>query len=108
MWFFANDINHRTNKKVQQLAEVVQGFKTKFHQKIDFWRNKLEASKKEGKRVVTWGTGSKRVTFFNFLKIQNPIEYIVDINPRKQGMYVPGTGKKLYLQSFYKSINRML
>ncbi|EAW36495.1 class I SAM-dependent methyltransferase [Lyngbya sp. PCC 8106] len=87
-------------KKVKQLAEVVKGFKTKFDQKIDFWKNKLETFKTEGKRVVTWGAGSKGVTFFNFLKMQNPIEYIVDINPRKQRKYVPGTGQKIVSPEF--------
>ncbi|MEB3280819.1 MAG: methyltransferase domain-containing protein [Lyngbya sp.] len=89
-------------EEIQQLAENIQQFTTKFNQKIDFWKHKLETFKTEGKRVVTWGAGSKGVTFFNFLKMQNPIEYIVDINPRKQGMYVPGTGQKIVSPEFLK------
>jgi len=54
------------------------------------------------------GNLEKKVTFLNFLKMQNLIEYIVDINPRQQEIYVLYTGKKLYFQSFYKSINWML
>jgi hypothetical protein len=48
-----------------------------------------------GERVVVWGAGSKGVTFLNTFKDQNLIEYAVDINPRKQGMYIPGTGQKI-------------
>ncbi|MEA5543157.1 methyltransferase domain-containing protein [Limnoraphis robusta Tam1] len=87
-------------EKVQQFAEEIQRFKTVFDQKILTWKNKLEAYVAEGKRVVVWGAGSKGVTFLNFLKMQNPIEYIVDINPRKQGMYVPGTGQKIVPPEF--------
>lgn len=87
-------------QSVQQLTDSIQQFKTKFNQKIDFWKQKLETYRNQGKRVVTWGAGSKGVMFFNFLKMQNPIEYIVDINPRKQGMYVPGTGQKIVPPEF--------
>ncbi|MEL7036159.1 MAG: methyltransferase domain-containing protein [Cyanobacteria bacterium J06592_8] len=85
---------------VQQLAESIQQFKTKFNEKIDFWKNQLETYSNQGKKMVIWGAGSKGVTFFNFLKMQNTIEYIVDINPRKQGMYVPGTGQKIIPPEF--------
>ncbi|WP_413165772.1 class I SAM-dependent methyltransferase [Capilliphycus salinus ALCB114379] len=89
-------------EKVQQLAESIIQFSTKFHQKLDFWKNQLESFKKAGKRVVNWGAGSKGVMFLNFLNVQNYIEYIVDINPRKQGMYVPGTGQKIVSPDFLK------
>ena len=43
-----------------------------------------------------WGAGAKGVTFLNVLAIQPEfIPYVVDINPRKQGMYVPGTGQQI-------------
>ena len=35
------------------------------------------------------------MTFLNLLKTQGSIEYVVDINPRKQGMYVAGTGQEI-------------
>jgi hypothetical protein len=47
-----------------------------------------------GKRVVMWGAGARGVTILNVLKDPR-IEYAVDINPRKQGKYVPGTGQKI-------------
>ncbi len=87
-------------EKVQQFSEEIQRFKTEFNQKIQTWENKLAAFVEAGKRVVVWGAGSKGVTFFNFLKMKNPIEYIVDINPRKQGMYVAGTGQKIVPPEF--------
>jgi hypothetical protein len=49
---------------------------------------------------VVWGGGSKGVTFLNMLKAQHQIEYVVDLNPRKQGKYVAGTGQKIVPPEF--------
>jgi hypothetical protein len=81
--------------EVKQLAQDIADFSTNFKQKLDAWTQKLEHLFQAGKRAVVWGAGSKGVTFLNFLKIQNEIEYVVDINPRKHGMYVAGTGQKI-------------
>ena len=42
-----------------------------------------------------WGAGSKGVTFLNMLKVHDEIEYVIDMNPRKQSRYVPGTGQRI-------------
>lgn len=50
----------------------------------------------ENKRVALWGAGAKGVTFLNSLSV--PVEripYVVDINTRKQGRYIPGTGQQI-------------
>jgi SAM-dependent methyltransferase len=49
---------------------------------------------KNGK-VVVWGAGSKGVTMLNILGMMKQIEYIVDVNPRKEGHYVAGTGQRI-------------
>ncbi len=58
------------------------------------------ASRKQ--RVMLWGGGSKGVSFLNALKISDQIPYVVDINQRKQGLYVAGTGQKIVPPSFIK------
>ncbi len=55
--------------------------------------NRLAA---ENQRVALWGAGAKGVTFLNSLSV--PVEripYVVDINARKQGRYIPGTGQQI-------------
>jgi hypothetical protein len=49
--------------------------------------------------VFLWGAGSRGVTLLNILKDRR-IEYAVDINPQKQGKYVPGTGQKIVNPKF--------
>ena len=44
-------------------------------------------------KIALWGAGAKGVTFANLIEPQQSwIEAIVDLNPQKQGCYVPGTG----------------
>lgn len=58
-------------------------------QEIDRWHARLDAAE----HVVVWGAGSKGVTFVNTVPAAgSAVEALVDVNPRKQGMHVPGTG----------------
>jgi hypothetical protein len=59
--------------------------------------------KTEGKRVVVWGGGSKGATFLSLTNAKSIIDYVVDINPRKHGMYISGTGHKIVPPSFLKN-----
>jgi 2-polyprenyl-3-methyl-5-hydroxy-6-metoxy-1,4-benzoquinol methylase len=76
-------------------AEHVVAFRDRYLQKIESWRRYLDRRARAGRRVVVWGAGSKGVTFLNALGRDHQIEYVVDINPRKQGMYIAGTGQQI-------------
>ena len=56
------------------------------------WLSKLLELKARGK-VALWGAGAKGATFANLV---DPgcalIDCVVDLNPNKQGCYIPGTG----------------
>jgi hypothetical protein len=41
---------------------------------------------------VLWGGGSKGVSFLTTLGLTEEIASVVDINPYKQGKFMPGTG----------------
>ena len=45
-----------------------------------------------------WGSGSKGVAFLTALNMHTPdceIEYVVDINPFREGEYMAGTGQEI-------------
>ena len=42
--------------------------------------------------TAVWGAGAKGVSFLTLISERNSIVCVVDINPRKQGMFLPGTG----------------
>ncbi|NJK36443.1 MAG: methyltransferase domain-containing protein [Oscillatoriales cyanobacterium RM2_1_1] len=91
-------------QQVSQLVQDIKQFTIRFNQTLEIWQEKLRQFSQNHQKVVLWGAGSKGVTFLNFLKVessvQSPIEYVVDINPRKQGMYVAGTGQKIVSPEF--------
>jgi hypothetical protein len=43
-----------------------------------------------GARVALWGAGAKGVAFLTLLS--GRVDVVVDINPRKRGHYMPGSG----------------
>lgn len=82
------------------LTAYATAFSDRYHQKVADWRARLGQMKADGQRAVIWGTGSKGVTFLNVLDARAIIPYAVDINPRKQGKFVAGTGQKLVAPDF--------
>jgi hypothetical protein len=85
---------------LETVRQDLADFTSKFTAKLNFWSEKLTHIAEKGKKAVVWGAGSKGVTFLNLLKQNNTIEYIVDLNPRKQGKYVAGSGQKIVAPEF--------
>jgi SAM-dependent methyltransferase len=82
------------------MARDVATFADKYRNKLGFWQRHLEQIARSEQRAVVWGAGSKGVTFLNALETQALILYAVDINPRKQGMYLAGTGQRIVPPEF--------
>lgn len=57
------------------------------------WACRLEACGRDRREVVLWGGGSKAVAFLSSVEHANVIRRVVDINPRKQGGFIPGGGQ---------------
>ena len=70
-------------------------FAAAYTAKRDEWQARLGELTLAGKRGVVWGAGSKGVTFLNATGAGEEIVAVVDINPRKQGKYVAGTGQPI-------------
>ena len=67
-----------------------------FQQNINHLKNSLHkffvSTKKENKTIVGFGAPAKGNTLLNFCKIgTNFLDYVVDNNPHKQGLFLPGT-----------------
>jgi hypothetical protein len=79
-----------------------QVFSEVFRSQVREWEQRLGLMQKLKKRGVLWGAGSKGVTFLNILQGGGSIEYAVDINDRKQGKFIPGTGQQIVSPGFLK------
>jgi SAM-dependent methyltransferase len=72
-----------------------RGFERRYAADIPAWRDRLRGYGAAGKEVAIWGGGSKGVAFLTTLGDVAGIDYAVDINPHKAGMYLAGTGKRI-------------
>lgn len=82
------------------LSLYIARFEKEFRKKLNYWTAELDKIETDGRSAVVWGAGSKGATFLNNLKIRQRIKYVVDINPRKQGKFVAGTGQKIVPPEF--------
>jgi SAM-dependent methyltransferase len=87
---------HTSLQGVRKATEdLVASFAKRYREKVSTWLTYIARTATHGKPVVVWGAGSKGVTFLNILKLRDQIPYIVDVNPRKHGMFVGGTGQQI-------------
>ncbi len=53
-------------------------------------RARIDAAQARGRQTALWGAGAKAVTFMALL--DRRVDTVVDINPRKLGSFLPGSG----------------
>jgi SAM-dependent methyltransferase len=82
-----------TPADVRVVDGFVQTFSHEYAAKVKHWKERLTEWNSAKKKVAVWGGGSKGVTFLNVLQPGETVGCMVDINPRKQGMFVSGTGQ---------------
>jgi 2-polyprenyl-3-methyl-5-hydroxy-6-metoxy-1,4-benzoquinol methylase len=91
-----------TSVEIDRIAREIALFAAYHQRKVEAWTLKLEQIREKGQRAVIWGTGARGVTFLNVFKDLG-IEYAVDINPRKQGLYTPRVGQQIVSPEFLKN-----
>ncbi len=73
-------------------SEVVQKLQSDVNQIRVSLSNELLQLKKLGMRIAAYGAAAKGNTLLNFVGLNTTdIEYVVDMNPHKQGKYLPGS-----------------
>lgn len=80
---------------LDELTTLVTRFAAAYRAKLDRWRATLDALRRDGRRAVLWGAGSKGVSFVNALRAGDAIDALIDLNPHKHGRFVPGTGHEV-------------
>lgn len=85
------------------LAEQAARFAERYAAAVRFWRAQMAAWARAGRRVVVWGAGSKAISFLNQMADTGAVAWVVDINPRKHGMFISGTGQGIVPPAFLRS-----
>ncbi|MEY2685627.1 MAG: hypothetical protein RJA09_2772 [Pseudomonadota bacterium] len=80
-----------------------QGFQARcLATKHSLWRGLLEAQA-QGLRVAAYGAAAKGNTLLNFAGVRpDLIPYVVDLNPAKQGKYLPGSRIPIVDEAYLK------
>jgi len=85
------------DQEVALVAQKVESFRTAAKARLDGCFEQIERLKTQGKRVALWGAGARAVIYLNMLGHERAktIGCAVDLNPRKHGMFLPGTGQQI-------------
>ena len=59
---------------------------------VEEWTGRLAALAAAGRRVALWGSGGKGVSFLAAVPGSDRIACVVDVNPARQGRWLPGSG----------------
>lgn len=83
-------------------ADAAASFAGRYRAKLSWWQDAVARWAADGERIVVWGAGSKGVSFLDALG-PTPIAYAVDLNPRKHGRFLPGSGAEVVAPEFLRA-----
>ncbi len=81
--------------ELARTAAQVASFEAGIRARRAALRAAADAWHRAGKTVVLWGSGSKAVGYLTTLGLKDEIAAVVDINPRKHGRHLAGTGHEI-------------
>jgi nucleoside-diphosphate-sugar epimerase/SAM-dependent methyltransferase len=79
----------------EELGRKVDAFAARVEADRARWSEWLARQRAAGRRVVLWGGGSKGVAFLTTLDVRDGIECVVDVNRKRNGTYIAGTGQQI-------------
>lgn len=85
----------RSGDSPDDLRPLAEKFAERLRSKLESWNARMTELRRRGRTAAVWGGGSKGVTFLNMTEAGSSVEVLVDINPRKHGLFVPVTGQEV-------------
>lgn len=80
---------------LERTAAAAAAFPAKVREIRDYWTDFVASRHAAGKKVAIWGGGSKGVSFLTTNGLGEEVAAVVDINPHKQGKYLPVTAHRV-------------
>jgi len=78
-----------------KVRSLVEDFEQLIQSVRDHWVDYVRSRASNGKRVAIWGGGSKCVSFLTTNALGDEVATVIDINPFKQGKYLPITAHQV-------------
>jgi len=97
MWLESVPTNQKLKikKNPNITPELAKKFSTIEKKLVDKWRKKIQKISLKNK-IAVWGAGAKGVTFCNLIDPEQQFfNFVIDLNPKKHGKFIPGTGHKI-------------
>jgi len=94
------------SQNTEDLSRLAERFSQLYQSTVKRWNEQLSHWRDSGQSVILWGAGSKGSMFMNSVRACNGyIQYVVDVNPRKEGRFVAGGGQQIIPPDRLKEIN---
>lgn len=83
----AGALEEPVQEGIDDIISIAERFSDRYQSVLSYWSDRLQKSQTS----VVWGAGSKGISFSNMMgMVGGQIEALVDLNPRKQGLFSPG------------------
>lgn len=80
---------------LDRIHSLMEGFEHRIASVRAHWVDFVRSRAASGKRIAIWGGGSKGVSFLTTNGLGDEIANVIDINPFKQGKYLPVTAHQV-------------
>ena len=97
----ASEGTARDPSDIEEMKRYPADFARRAQQRCAKWLASLNCHQPQ--RIVLWGSGSKAVALLSLLDQKVSIDYVVDINPHRQGSYMAGTGQQIVSPKFLQT-----
>jgi hypothetical protein len=88
-------LKHSTSDEPRTTA-LCEAIGPAFNARVAEWSSYIEQQRVNRRHVVVWGAGAKAVTFLNVIDPGGSvISHVVDVNPRKVGRFIAGSGQEI-------------
>ena len=78
-------------EELDRVACLVESFPGRYAKQVEEWRRRITARGP----IALWGSGSKAVAFLSAVDWEGIVDRVVDINPFRQGHFMPGSGQPI-------------
>lgn len=77
---------------IADIASAVDAFATIRADRVNEWTARLKRESAAGHRVALWGAGARAISFLCSVPDLSAVQMAIDINPARQGRFLPKTG----------------
>lgn len=85
-------ISRRPAVDASNAMDAIKGFSSIRAERVASWSRRLGDWATAGKKVVLWGAGARAISFLCAVENANVVAAAVDINPARQGRFLPRSG----------------